>query len=141
MTGSSRLERRYRRLVALYPSNFRRERQDEMVSVLMSGARDGQRWPRAAEIVNLLCHATASRLRQGPPPGSFARRHPRPVIVIRILTGLWLIVLTVFLCRYSLWGLAMLVFVALHAYLAARTAAFVGSEPGSGPPSAGSADS
>lgn len=141
MTGSSRLERRYRRLVALYPSNFRRERQDEMVSVLMAGARDGQRWPRPAEVVNLVCHATSSRLRQGPPPGSFARRHPRPVIVIRILVGLWLIVLTVLLCRYTLWGLFMLVFVALHAYLAARTAAFIGKGPGAGPPSASSTDS
>ena len=78
-----------------------------MVSVLMEGARDGQRWPRPAEVVNLLRHAAPSRLRQGPPPGSFARRHPRGVITIRILVGLWLVVVTVFLCRYTLWALLM----------------------------------
>jgi hypothetical protein len=134
MTKSRTLERHYRRLLALYPRNFRREREEEMLSVLMAGARDGQRWPRPAEVVNLLSHAASSRLRQGPPPDSFARRHPRGVIVTRILVGLWLVVVTVFLCRYTLWALFMLVFVALHAYLAARTAAFIRHEQGGGEP-------
>jgi hypothetical protein len=137
MTGSRTLERHYRRLLTLYPKRFRREREEEMVSVLMAGARDGQRWPRPAEVVNLLRHAAPSRVRQGPPPGSFARRHPRGVITIRILVGLWLVAVTVFLCRYTLWALFMLVFVALHAYFAARTAAFIRDDRVSGgPPSA-----
>ncbi|MGH3414090.1 MAG: hypothetical protein ACRDPH_13525 [Marmoricola sp.] len=139
MTASGTLERRYRRLLALYSRDFRREREDEMLTVLMAGARDGQRWPRPAEVVNLLYHAAPSRLRQGPPPGSFARRHPRGVITTRILVGIWLMILTALLCRYSLWALFMLVFVALHAYLAARTAAFMNDEGGGEPPSAISA--
>jgi hypothetical protein len=140
MIGSRTLERRYRRLLAMYPQKFRREREEEMVSVLMDGARDGQRWPRPAEVVNLLRHAAPSRLRQGPPPGSLARRHPRGVITTRILVALWLVVVTVFLCRYTLWALLMLVFVALHAYLAARTAAFIRDDQANDePPSATSA--
>jgi hypothetical protein len=140
MIGSRTLERRYRRLLTLYPKKFRREREEEMVSVLMAGARDGQRWPRPAEVVNLLRHAAPSRLRQGPPAGSLARRHPRGVVTARILVGLWLVVLTVFLCRYTLWALFMLVFVAPHAYLVARTVAFIRDDQASGePPSATSA--
>jgi hypothetical protein len=140
MTGSRTLERRYRRLLRFYPKRFRREREEEIVSVLMAGARDGQRWPRPAEVVDLLRYAPPSRLRQGPPPGSLARRHPRGVITTRIVVGLWLVVVTVFLCRYTLWALFMLVFVAMHAYLAARTATFVRDDRASGePPSATSA--
>jgi hypothetical protein len=140
MIGSRALERRYRCLLALYPERFRRDREDEMVSVLMEGAGDGQRWPRPAEVADLLRHAAPSRLRQGPPPGSFARRHPRGAIIIRSLVGLWLVLVTVFLCRYTLWALLMLVFVALHAYFAARTAAFIRDGQASGePPSATSA--
>jgi hypothetical protein len=135
MIGSGTLETRYRRLLALYPKRFRREREEEMVSVLMAGASDTQRWPRVAEVMNLLRHAVPSRLRQGPPPGSFARRHPRGVIAIRIVVGLWLVVVTVYLCRYTLWALLMLVFVAMHAYLAARTASFLHDEQASGGPS------
>ena len=138
MTGSTTLERRYRRLLALYPSSFRREREEEMLSVLMAGSREGQRWPRPEEVVNLLSHATASRLREGRPPGRFDRHHPRGVIVTRLLVAVWLVALTVFLCRYTLWALFMLVFVAAHLYLAARTAAFMWDDPNDGePPSAG----
>jgi hypothetical protein len=140
MTGSRTLERRYRRLLAAYPKRFRREREEEMVSVLMAGARDGQGWPRPVEVGDLLRHAAPSRLREGPPPGSFARRHPRGVITVRFLVGLWLVAVTVFLCRYTLWALLMLVFVALHAYFAARTATFMRDDRVSGePPSATSA--
>lgn len=134
MTESKTLERRYRRLLALYPRSFRHERGEEMLSVLMAGARDGQRWPRPAEAMNLLCHAAPSHLRQAPPPGSLARRHPRGVIATRILVGLWLVVVTVFLCRYTLWALFMLVFVALHVCLAGRTAALVRDQQRGGEP-------
>ena len=137
MTGSRTLERRYRRLLTLYPQKFRGEREEEILSVLMARAPDGQRWPRPAEVVDLLRHAAPSRLRQGPPPGSLARRHPRGVITTRIVVGLWLVVVTLFLCHYTLWALFMLVFVAMHAYLAARTAVFIRDGQASGdPPSA-----
>ena len=38
MTNSSRLERRYRSLLALYPKAFRREHEQEILSVLMAAA-------------------------------------------------------------------------------------------------------
>jgi hypothetical protein len=43
MTESPRLEREYRRLVALYPRAFRRESEEEIVGVLLASARPGQR--------------------------------------------------------------------------------------------------
>jgi hypothetical protein len=49
MTNSSRLERRYRALLALYPKAFRREHEQEILSVLMAAAADGQKRPRLAE--------------------------------------------------------------------------------------------
>ncbi len=37
MTDSTALERHYRRLLALYPKAFRREHEQEMLSVLIAG--------------------------------------------------------------------------------------------------------
>jgi hypothetical protein len=48
MTDSTHLERRYRRMLAFYPKAFRQEREQEILSVLMSGAAEGQRRPRSA---------------------------------------------------------------------------------------------
>ncbi len=96
-----------------------------MLSVLMSGAREGQRWPRPGEIVNLARHAAPSRIRNGPPPESVARHHPRTVLTIRVLLGIWLLVLTVLLTRKSLWGLTVLLAEALNIYLAARAYLFM----------------
>jgi hypothetical protein len=64
VSASSHLERRYRRLLAFYPAAFRREHEEEILSVLMEGAAEGQRWPRLAESVNLLTHAIRMRLRR-----------------------------------------------------------------------------
>jgi hypothetical protein len=44
MSGPAGLEWRYRRLLAWYPRSFRREQEDEMLAVLMAGAR----WHRYA---------------------------------------------------------------------------------------------
>jgi hypothetical protein len=41
--SESALEHRYRRLLAWYPAAFRHEQEDEMLAVLMAGARPGQR--------------------------------------------------------------------------------------------------
>lgn len=43
MTNSSRLERRYRSLLALYPKAFRREHEQEILSVLMAAALEARR--------------------------------------------------------------------------------------------------
>jgi hypothetical protein len=55
------LERRYRRLLAWYPAAFRREQEDEMLAVLMAGARPGQRRPGLVESADLIRHAVAMR--------------------------------------------------------------------------------
>jgi hypothetical protein len=49
MSASKTLERRYRRLLAFYPRAFRREHEQEILSVLLAGAAEGQRRPRLAE--------------------------------------------------------------------------------------------
>ena len=45
MTDQEHLERAYRRLLAWYPREFRRENGQEILAVLMAGAPDGQRRP------------------------------------------------------------------------------------------------
>jgi hypothetical protein len=50
----SRLERRYRRLVACYPVWYRQVHEEEMLAVLMTGAAQGKRRPGIAEAADLL---------------------------------------------------------------------------------------
>jgi len=57
------LERRYRRLLALYPRAFRREHGQEMLAVLMAGAKEGQRRPRFGETADLIKNAIWIQLR------------------------------------------------------------------------------
>ena len=64
MSAPTHLERGYRRLLAFYPASFRREHEEEILSVLMDGATEGQQRPRLAESVNLLTHAISMRLHQ-----------------------------------------------------------------------------
>jgi hypothetical protein len=42
MTGSSPLERGYRRVLACYPKAFRRESEEEILAVLLATAQEGQ---------------------------------------------------------------------------------------------------
>jgi hypothetical protein len=67
MTDQSQLERRYRRLLALYPRAFRAEHGEEMLAVLMTGAGTGRRRPGAAESANLAASALGMRLRPQAP--------------------------------------------------------------------------
>lgn len=119
MTG--KLERRYRRLLAFYPRAFRREHGQEILSVLMSCARDGQRRPRAAESADLLTNGLSMRFRYA---FSWERtHHPRLWLGVRLGTAVWLLVLTAILCQGGYWwGLALLAPAALHFYLAYRLA-------------------
>ena len=57
------LEARYRRLLALYPAEHRREHQDEMLGVLMTGARAGQLRPGLRETADLIWGTLLIRLR------------------------------------------------------------------------------
>jgi hypothetical protein len=56
------LESRYRRLLAWYPWEHRRRYEEEMVAVLMAGARPGQRYPALRDVTNLLSAAVRYRL-------------------------------------------------------------------------------
>ncbi|MEU8327467.1 hypothetical protein [Micromonospora sp. NPDC048839] len=61
--SSDDLERRYRRLLAVYPWEHRRAYEDEMLAVLLAGARPGQRRPAAADVRNLVGAGLRARLR------------------------------------------------------------------------------
>ena len=54
MTDQEHLERAYRRLLAWYPPEFRRENEQEILAVLIAGARHGQRRPGLAESADLI---------------------------------------------------------------------------------------
>ena len=67
MTDQADLERGYRRLLAWYPGEFRRENGQEILAVLMAGARDGQRRPGLAESADLIRGGVWMRLRPSVP--------------------------------------------------------------------------
>jgi hypothetical protein len=74
MSGSV-LERRYRWLLAWYPAALRREREEEMLAVLLAGARRGQRRPGLLESIDLIRGAIVARARlawPGPPSRAWA---------------------------------------------------------------------
>jgi hypothetical protein len=60
---SALLERRYRRLLAWYPRGFRRDHEDELLSVLLACAEDGRRSPGLAESADLIRAGMRMRLR------------------------------------------------------------------------------
>ncbi len=73
MSATAGLERGYRRLLAWYPRDFRREHEEEMLAVLMAGAREGKWRPSLAEAVDVLRSALRMRLRRARPgPGNGA---------------------------------------------------------------------
>ncbi|WP_319460165.1 hypothetical protein [Micromonospora sp. RTP1Z1] len=61
--SDEKLERRYRRLLAVYPWEHRRAYEDEMLAVLLADARPGQRRPTAADAANLIGAGLRARLR------------------------------------------------------------------------------
>jgi hypothetical protein len=67
MTDHEHLERAYRRLLAWYPREFRRENGPEILAVLMAGARDGQRRPGLAGSADLIRSGVWMRLRASVP--------------------------------------------------------------------------
>lgn len=60
MSGSE-LESRYRRLLAWYPRSHRQVYEEEMLAVLVAGARPDQRRPTMGEAVNLVASGLAAR--------------------------------------------------------------------------------
>jgi hypothetical protein len=71
MTGSSQLERGYRRVRACYTKVFRRESEEEILAVLLATAAEGQRRVGLAEAADLIMGAL--RMHFG------LSRSPRPV--------------------------------------------------------------
>ncbi len=69
---SSDLERGYRRLIACYPRSFRKDNEEEILTVLLATAGEGQRRPGLAESADLL--RGAMRMRMG------LSRTPRTVL-------------------------------------------------------------
>lgn len=67
MTRETTLERRYRRLLAWYPRAFRRDHGQELLAVLLAGARDGQRRPGPAATADLVKSGLWLRLRPSVP--------------------------------------------------------------------------
>jgi hypothetical protein len=63
MNDRANLERAYRRMLAWYPRDFRRERGQEILAVLMDCTPEGQRRPRMAARVDLIRSGLWMRLR------------------------------------------------------------------------------
>jgi hypothetical protein len=134
MTNDSRLERRYRSLLALYPKAYRREHEQEILSVLMAAAPEGQKRPRPMEAADLVRSAIVMRLRQTPVPVAWEYRHARLMLPIRAVTGAWLVLLTTIL--YSSghggwWGALLVPAAALHLYIVYRLIRRPEQAPGS----------
>lgn len=131
MTNSNaRLERRYRRLLGLYPRSYREQHGEDMLAVLMTDADKAKGRPRLAAAVDLVRNAFLVHtrywweMRTATERGRLAVRHPLFVIRVRLAVAVWLCVVTAVLCaRGEWWGLAILLFVVAHLVLAGRTAA------------------
>ena len=123
MTNPSRLERRYRSLLALYPKAYRRDHEQEILSVLMAAAPEGQKRPRLAESADLVRSAIFMRLRQTKVPTPWEYSHARLMLPIRVVTGVWLVFLTAILYGYGRggwWGALLVPAATLHFYIAYR---------------------
>ena len=66
--GRTELERRYRRLLRLYPREFRARRAEEMLGVLMASAGEGQSRPARSDVGDVVRGSLVMRLR-GPRGG------------------------------------------------------------------------
>jgi hypothetical protein len=100
------LERRYQRLLALYPKAFRREHEQEMLSVLIAGAAEGQRRPSLDEAIDLVSNAILMRLWQMFAKlfvRSYERRHRRLLWGFRIVWGLVLLGIAMVALSYGSW--------------------------------------
>ena len=106
MSDSTQLERRYRRLLAFYPKAFRREHEQEMLSVLIAGAAGGQRRPSLDEAIDLVGNAIFMRMWQMFEK-LFVRpyevRHRRLLWGFRIVFGFVLIGIATLALSYGSW--------------------------------------
>ncbi len=61
------LERRYRRLLGVFPARWREHNGEQLLGTLLEGSRTGQRWPTAADTVDLVVSGARVRLRSAGP--------------------------------------------------------------------------
>jgi hypothetical protein len=123
MSDTADLERRYRRLLKFFPARYRREHEQEILSVLMTGAAQGQRRPGLADSADLVMSAIFMRWREitRQPRWKWERRHPLLIVRMRVAIGIWLLVLGAILVSDGYWwGVLMILPAALHFYLAYR---------------------
>ena len=123
MSDTADLERRYRRLLRCFPARYRREHEQEILSVLMAGAADGQRRPGLAESADLVMSGIFMWWREltRQPRWRWERRHWRLIARLRVAIGIWLLVLGAILLGGGYWwGVLMVLPAALHFYLAYR---------------------
>ena len=104
MSGPGPLEGGYRRLLALYPAEHRRAHEAEMLGVLMTGARAGQRHPGLAESANLIWGA----LRIGLRPGSHGSPDPRWRDALAAVSVVLPLLALLYFTAHDLLGLASL---------------------------------
>ncbi len=98
MSDPAGLEWRYRRLLAWYPRSFRREQEDEMLAVLMAGARPGQRRPGLLETADLLRSALGMRLLLAMTslrPGRSNQRWPDALALFSVAAPVFLVIVAV----------------------------------------------
>lgn len=123
MTDAADLERRYRRLLKCFPARYRHEHEQEILSVLMDGAAEGQRRPGLAESADLVMSAFFIWWREvtRQPRWRWERRHWRLIARMRVAIGIWLLAVGVILLSDGYWwGVLMVAPAALHFYLAYR---------------------
>ena len=128
MTDSNeRLERRYRRLLGLYPRSYRQQHEEDMLGVLMNEADSKQSRPGLAQTLDLLRGALFIsgrywwQMRMA--PDSLAVRHPVFVIRLRLAVSAWLCFVAAVLIwgGHYAWGVLVLFFVGLHLLFIRRT--------------------
>jgi hypothetical protein len=91
------LERRYRRLLRLYPGEFRARREAEMLGVLMAGAGAGQHRPARGDVCDIVKGSLLMRLRG--PRGGWA-----PALAIfALLAPLYLVVTDILQVAFPYW--------------------------------------
>ena len=91
------LERRYRRLLRLYPREFRARRGAEMLGVLMAGARDGQNRAARDDVTDIVKGSLLMRLRG--PRGGWA-----PALAIfALLAPLYLVLTDILQVAFPYW--------------------------------------
>jgi hypothetical protein len=123
MTDAADLERRYRRRLKWFPARYRREHEQEILSVLMAGAKEGHRRPGLADSADLLTSAIFMRWREmtRQPRWRWERRHWRLIVRMRVAIGVWLLVVGgILLSDGYWWGVLIFVAAALHFYFAYR---------------------